>query len=262
MGPEPNLAAEATPSRIPAPLPLPLVELTYASVALIGRDRLPQLPRGLLARTTAPVAVGDAVTVSIEARLEAITIRARGEVHWVTSLATSKLVGLSLVGESDDDRENLEQVLDGAAGGAAMTPALTPMLAPVLRFSAAPVLSVAMLQPNPVLRHILGGALAKVTARLGERWTLKLESCTNPDCFLASMASRQRQLAIIDCDAFAGSVDALVDAIRSHEYYQRLPIVLLSGDRPARLEDRFAVTLQKPLTVKSFLHTTELLLRS
>jgi hypothetical protein len=261
VGPETILATDSTPSRVPSPPPL--VELTYASAAMIGRDRLPQLPRGLLARTTAPVSVGDAVTVSIEARLEAMTIRARGEVRWVTSLATGKLVGLSLEGESDDDRHNLEHVLDApAGGGAAMTPALTPALAPVLRFSQAPVLSVAMLQPNPVLRHILGGALAKVTARLGERWTLKLEGCATADAFLASMASRQRQLAIIDCDAFAGTVDALIDAIRSHEYYQRLPIVLLSGDRPARLEDRFAVTLQKPLTVKSFLHTTELLLRS
>lgn len=240
-------------------VPLPTIELRYASASLIGRDRLPQLARGLLARTTVPVAVGDAVQVRIEARLEGVTIHARGEVHWVTSLASSKLVGIALEGESAADREQLDQHLcSSGEAGAATAPALTP----VLRYSPAPVLSVAMLQPNPVLRQILGGALEKLVGKLGDRWSLKLESCAKPECFLASMASRQRQLAIVDCDAVPGAEDALVDAIRSHDNYAKLPIVLLSGDRPPKLEDRYAVTMQKPLTVKSFLHVTELLIRA
>jgi hypothetical protein len=142
--------------------------------------------------------------------------------------------------------------------GAAAAPALTP----AIPYAAAPILSVAMLQPSSVLRQILSTALQTVTGKLGEGWTLKLEACATPDGFLASMASRRRQLAVVDCDAVRGAEEPLIDAIRSHEGYERLPIVLLSGHRTARLEDRFAVTMQKPLTVKSFLRTTELLLRA
>lgn len=259
MGPEKDLAASAEPSPVAA---LPLIELQYASAALIGRDRLPQLTRGLLARTTVPVSKGETVAVRIDAKLEGLSIRARAEVHWVTSLATARLVGLSLEGESAEDGERLDHVLGVPAGAGADGAAMTPAITPALSLPASPIFSVAMLQPNPVLREILAGALEKLAGRLDERWTLRLDNCAKPDCFLASMASRPRQLVIVDCDAVGGAVDALVDAIRSHEGYRRLPIVLLSGDRPARMEDRFAVTMQKPLTVKSFLHTTELLLRA
>jgi Tfp pilus assembly protein PilZ len=235
------------------------IELKYRSAADVARDRLPQLPRGLLARTQSPVRLGDAVDVVIELERESLRVRARGEVRWVTALASSSLVGLTLEGQTPQDDERLDQLLaDPAIGGAVATPALTPAHS----FGAAPVLSVAMLQPSTVLRQILSAALQTVTGKLGARWTLKLDACTTPDAFLASMASRRRQLAVVDCDAVRGAEEPLIDAIRSHEGYERLPIVLLSGTRTARLEDPFAVTMQKPLTVKSFLHTTELLLRA
>jgi hypothetical protein len=236
-----------------------LLELTYATAAEIGRDRLPQLPCGLLARTQAEVAVGEVVDVVIEAKAESITVRARGEIHWVTRLATSRLVGMVLTAATPEDREHLDRFLDPPSTmGAAMTPALTP----VLRYAPAPVLAVSMLQPTVVLQQILAGALEKVAGRLGEKWSLKLDSCATADRFLASLASRPRQLAVIDCDVIPGAEDGLMHAIRSQEGYQKLPIVLLSGHRAARMEDRFAVTMRKPLDVKSFLHTTELLLRA
>lgn len=235
------------------------IALSYRTAAEIGRDRLPQLPLGLLARTQIEVVTGDVVDVLIEAKAESITIRASGEICWMTRLATSRLVGMTLTGATDADRERLITYLDAPSGlGAAMTPALTPALG----FAHAPVLAVAMLQPNAVLRQILSSALAKVPARLGERWSLKLEASASADGFLASMSSRPRQLAVIDCDALPDAGDALVDAIRSHAGYEKLPLLLLSGRRTARLEDRYAVTMQKPLAVKSFLHTAELLLRA
>jgi hypothetical protein len=235
------------------------IELSYRTLAEIARDRLPQLPLGLLARTQAEVATGDVVDVLIEAKADSITVRARGEIRWVTRLATSRLVGMTLAGATDADRERLITYLDAPSGlGAAMTPALTPALG----FAHAPVLAVAMLQPNAVLRQILAAALEKVPARLGERWSLKLEASASTDGFLTSMSSRPRQLAVIDCDALPDAGDALVGAVRAHAGYERLPLLLLSGRRTARLEDRYAVTMQKPLAVKSFLHTTELLLRA
>lgn len=239
--------------------PVTTIELRYRTAAEIGRDRLPQLPLGLLARTQAEVATGDVVDVLIEAKADAITIRARGEICWVTRLATSRLVGMTLTGASDADHDRLNTYLDAPSGmGAAMTPALTPALG----FAHAPVLAVAMLQPNIVLRQILASALAKVPARLGDRWSLKLDASASADGFLSAMSSRPRQLAVIDCDALPDAGDALVGAIRSHAGYEKLPLVLLSGRRAARLEDRYAVTMQKPLAVKSFLHTTELILRA
>lgn len=235
------------------------IQLSYRTAAEIARDHLPQLPLGLLARTQVDVATGDVVDVLIEARADSITIRARGEIRWVTRLATSRLVGMTLTGATDADRDHLITWLDAPSGlGAAMTPALTPALG----FAHAPVLAVAMLQPNAVLRQILASALAKVPARLGERWSLKLDASASADGFLSAMSSRPRQLAVIDCDALPDAGDALVAALRSHAGYEKLPLVLLSGRRTARLEDRHAVTMQKPLAVKSFLHTTELLLRA
>jgi len=235
------------------------IELKYGSAAEVARDRLPQIPHGLLARTRGPVRVGDSVEVAIETQRECLRVCARGEVRWVTSLASSSLVGLALEGLTADDRLQLDRMLGTPSflGGAA-----APALTPAIPFAAAPILSVAMLQPSAVLRQILTTALQTVTGKLGEGWTLKLEACATPDGFLASMASRRRQLAVVDCDAVRGAEEPLIDAIRSHEGYERLPIVLLSGHRTARLEDRFAVTMQKPLTVKSFLHVTQLLLRA
>lgn len=258
MGVEEATKPPAAPGA--APSAMAPIELTYAAAAVLGRDRLPQLPNGLLARTPARVAVGDEVPVTVTLRLEALTIRAVARVAWVTRLATSSLVGMSLTGETEVDRDRIEHLL--AAAPAGVGAALTPAMTPALPFSSAPVLSVAMLQPNAVLRHVLSSALAKLAVRLGERWTLRLEACTRPDCFLGSMADRVRHLAVVDCDAVPGAEEALVDAIRSHEVYARLPVVLLSRLRPPKLEDRYAVTLQKPLTVKSFLQTTELLLRA
>lgn len=257
MPPDTILTGKGSPSA--EQRPLAVIGLTYRTAAEVGRDRLPQLPNGLLARTQAAVENGELVEVVIEAKAEGITVRACGEVRWMTRLATSRLVGMVLTGATPEDRDHLERFLEAPSGIAA---AMTPTLTPALRFAPAPVLSVAMLQPNVVLRQILSGALEKVAGKLGERWTLKLDACATAESFLASMASRQRQLAVIDCDAVGGAEEALVDAIRAHDGYARLPLVLLSGLRTARLEDPFAVTMQKPLTVKSFLHTTQLLLRA
>ncbi len=255
MDPDPVLAATATSCAVLSPT---TIQLVYASAAEVGRDRLPQLPRGLLARTQSRVHVGDTVEVAIQTQRESLRVRARGEVRWVTALARSSLVGMALDGLTPEDVAQLDQLLCAPAAGALSAPALTP----VIPYAAAPVLAVAMLQPNPVLRQVLASTLEKLAGKLGERWVLKLEACSTPDCFLAAMASRQRQLAVVDCDAVCGAEEALIDAIRSHEMYRKLPIVLLSKSRTARLEDPYAVTMQKPLTVKSFLHTTELLLRA
>jgi hypothetical protein len=75
------------------------------------------------------------------------------------------------------------------------------------------------------------------------------------------MAERRRNLAIIDCDGIPSAADPLVDAVRSHEEYARLPIVILSRTRSARLEDSYTVTMQKPVAMKTLLHTTGILLR-
>jgi hypothetical protein len=75
------------------------------------------------------------------------------------------------------------------------------------------------------------------------------------------MADRRRNLAIADCDGIASAADPLVDAIRSHAEWARLPVILLSRSRSARLEDRYTVTMQKPVAMKALLHTTGLLLR-
>lgn len=249
---------EVEPPPVAPPQGRTRIELKYRAAAEIARDRLPQLPCGLIARTQAEVAVGDVVDVVIEAKAESITVQAWGEIRWVTRLAASRLVGMALTGATHDDREHLSTFLDSPSS---IGPATTPALTPTLRISPAPVLAVAMLQPNVVLRQILAAALEKVPARLGTRWSLKLDACATAESFLSSMSSRPRQLAVIDCDALAGAEDAFVGAIRARAGQERLPLVLLSRHR-ARLEDRFAVTMQKPLTVKSFLHTTELLLRS
>lgn len=256
MGSDVALAAAQAAAKPP---PAAAIELKYQHAGEVGRDRLPQIPHGLLARIGAPLRVGDRVEVGMETQRESLRIRARGEVRWVTPLATGALAGLALTGLTAEDVERLDQLLGAPARiGAEPSPALTP----AIPFAADPVLSVSMLQPNPVLRQILSAALAKLTGTLGARWSLKLEACTTADGFLASMASRHRQLAVVDCDAVRGAEEPLIDAIRSHEGYEKLPLILLSGSRSARLEDRFAVTLQKPLTVKSFLHTTGLLIRA
>jgi hypothetical protein len=256
MGSDVVLDAAAARAGISAPIAL---ELKYQHAGEVGRDRLPQIPHGLLARVGPGIRVGELLEVGIETQRESLRVRARGEVRWVTPLATGALAGVALAGLTSEDVERLDQLLGSPARlGTDPSPALTP----AIPFAADPVLAVAMLEPNPVLRQILSGALAKLTGALGARWALKLEACTTPDGFLASMASRHRQLAVVDCDAVRGAEEPLIDAIRSHAGYEKLPIVLLSGSRSARLEDRFAVTLQKPLTVKSFLHTTSLLVRA
>ena len=81
------------------------------------------------------------------------------------------------------------------------------------------------------------------------------------DAFLAAMAERRRNLALVDCDGIGAATDALVDAVRSHADYARLPLVLLSRTRTGRLEDRYTLTIQKPVGMKSLLDTTGMLLR-
>jgi hypothetical protein len=134
--------------------------------------------------------------------------------------------------------------------------AALPHLAP----PALPRLSVAMLQPSRVLREVLSSALVRL-ARDGNGWDLQLDAVSSVDAFLASMAERRRNLALVDCDGIESAADPLVDAVRSHADYARLPLVLLSRTRSARLEDRYTVTIQKPVAMKTLLHTTGILLR-
>ena len=70
-----------------------------------------------------------------------------------------------------------------------------------------PRLSVAMLQPNRVLREVLSSALVRL-ARDGNGWDLQLDAVATVDAFLAAMASRRRNLAIVDCDGIGAAADA------------------------------------------------------
>jgi hypothetical protein len=236
-----------------------VITLRYGSASDARRDRLPDVARGVIARTRVAVREGEVVPVRVVLEREKVTLDLRAKVRWATPLAAGALTGLELEGPTRREEVQIDLLLGvrTASGGAA--PAFDAAL-PHLAAPALPRLSVAMLQPSRVLREVLSSALVRL-ARDGNGWDLQLDAVSTVDEFLASMAQRRRNLALVDCDGIEAAADPLVDAVRSHAEYARLPLVLLSRTRSARLEDRYTVTMQKPVAMKTLLHTTGILLR-
>jgi DNA-binding response OmpR family regulator len=110
-----------------------------------------------------------------------------------------------------------------------------------------------------VLREVLASALARYARDAG--WDLHLDAVATTNAFMQALSRRRRDLAVVDSDALGPAADALVEGVRSHAQWARLPVILLSHTGPARAEDRCTVTMQKPVAMKALLHTTGLLLR-
>lgn len=235
----------------------PLITLHYKSAADARRDRLPDVARGIIARTRVAVREGETMPVRIELEREQVTLDVRARIRWATPLASGALAGLELEGPSGREEVQIDLLLGIRSASRAWDSA---SLLPHVTAPALPRLCVAMLQPNRVLREVLTSALMRL-ARDGAGWDLRLDAVSTVDAFLPAMAERRRDLAIVDCDGIASAADPLVDAVRSHAQYAKLPIVLLSRTRSARLEDRYTVTMQKPVAMKALLHTTGILLR-
>ncbi len=237
----------------------PSITLRYGCVDDARRDRLPDVERGVIARLKVSVHEGDLVPARIELEREKVGIDVRARIRWVTPLARGALAGLELEGPSRREEVQLDLLL-GIRSASHPSDAVHAALLPLVAAPALPRLSVAMLQPNRVLREVLSSALVRL-ARDGNGWDLQLDAVASVDGFLVAMAERRRNLAVVDCDGIDSAADALVDAVRSHAEYARLPVVLLSRSRTGRLEDRYTVTIQKPVAMKSLLHTTGILLR-
>jgi len=235
----------------------PLITLHYKSAADARRDRLPDVARGIIARTRVAVREGETLPVRIELEREQVTLDVRARIRWATPLASGALAGLELEGPSGREEVQIDLLLGIRSASRAWD---ASALLPSVAAPALPRLCVAMLQPNRVLREVLTSALMRL-ARDGAGWDLRLDAVSTVDAFLPAMAERRRDLAIVDCDGIAAAADPLVDAVRSHAQYAKLPIVLLSRSRSARLEDRYTVTMQKPVAMKALLHTTGILLR-
>jgi hypothetical protein len=139
-------------------------------------------------------------------------------------------------------------------------PALTPL--PGITAAVAPAgpreISVAMLQPNPVLREMLSQALARFAREKGG-WTLSIEAVGETEPFLEALAAHRRTLAIIDCDPVGAAVEGLVASIRSHHGWERLPLILLSSVGVARFDDARSVFVKKPIAIKSFVDLASVL---
>lgn len=237
--------------------------LRYASAADVWRDRLPDLPRGLLARTVERLSRGDVVQLQLDIRREGAKVFARGRVAWVSPLAKASLIGLELEGVTHRDDVQIDLMLglrgqpptDDPACAPGEGPLVTPIpVAPQRR------LDVAMLQPNGVLRGVIAGALAR-WARERSRWDLRVHAVPDTAQFLSSVTARRPRLGIVDCDAISRAADPLLDAVRSSDEVGRTPLILLSELRSARLEDRYTVTMRKPVAMKALLHTVDLFLR-
>jgi hypothetical protein len=236
-----------------------VITLRYRSAADARRDRLPDVTRGVIARTRVPVREGEVVPVRVELERERVSLDLRARVRWATPLAAGALTGLELEGRTGRDEVQIDLLLGVRTASSWTDPARDAGL-PHLAPPALPRLSVSMLQPSRVLREVLSSALVRL-ARDGNGWDLQLDAVSSVDAFLASMAERRRNLALVDCDGIESAADPLVDAVRSHADYARLPLVLLSRTRSARLEDRYTVTIQKPVAMKTLLYTTGILLR-
>jgi hypothetical protein len=236
------------------------IVLRYPSAVEARRDRLPDVPRGVIARTRVAVREGEERPVRIELEREKVILEVRGRVRWATPLATGALAGLELAAPARREEVQLDLLLGIRTASRPLDPAHLFGNGAGVTPSALPRLSVAMLEPNRVLREVLASALVRF-ARDGNGWDLQLEAVATLDAFLHAMTERRRNLAVVDCDQMPSAADPLVDAVRSHAEWARLPMVLLSSSRSARLEDRYTVTMQKPVTMKSLLHTTGILLR-
>jgi hypothetical protein len=234
------------------------ITLRYPSATEARRDRLPDVPRGVIARTRVAVREGDERPVRIELEREKVTLDVRCRVRWATPLASGALAGLELSGPSPREEVQLDLLLGIRSASRASAAHLAGVdgVAPL----ALPRLSVALLEPSRVLREVLTSALVRF-ARDGNGWDLQLDAVSSVDAFREAMSARRRNLAVVDCDGIGTAADPLVDAIRSHSEWGRLPLVLLSRTRSARLEDRYTVTMQKPVAMKSLLYTTGILLR-
>lgn len=235
-----------------------VITLRYPSAAELRRDQLPDVAKGVIARTKAAIRQGDLVPLRIELARERLTLQIRARVRWATPLASGTLAGLELLGDSRRDDVQIDLLLGLRSASRPPEPAagsVTPRVPPAL-----PRLSIALLEPNRVLREVLASALVRF-ARDGKGWDLQLDEVATTEAFLAAMAARRRDLAIVDCDGLGPATDPLLDAIRSHSEWSRLPVVLLSRTRSARLEERYTVTMQKPVAMKALLQTTGLLLR-
>jgi hypothetical protein len=236
------------------------IVLRYPSAGEARRDRLPDVPRGVIARTTVAVREGEQRPVRIELEREQVTLEVRGRVKWATPLATGALVGLELEAPSPRVEAQLDLLLGIRTASRPLDPAHLFGKGGAVTPSALPRLSVAMLEPNRVLREVLSSALVRF-ARDGNGWDLQLEAVATVDAFLHAMSERRRNLAVIDCDGVVAAAEPLVDAVRSHAEWARLPMVLLSSSHTARLVDSHTVTMLKPVAMKSLLHTTGILLR-
>jgi hypothetical protein len=237
-----------------------VITLRYPSATEARRDRLPDVPRGVIARTRTAVREGEARPVRIELAREKVTLDVRGRIRWATPLGTGALVGLELEGPSPREEVQLDLLLGIRTASRGLDPTHLFGKGGGVGPAALPRLSIAMLEPNRVLREVLSSALVRF-ARDGNGWDLQLDAVATVDAFLHAMAERRRNLAVVDCDGMVSAADPLVDAVRSHSEWARLPMVLLSRSRSARLEDRYTVTMQKPVAMKSLLHTTGILLR-
>lgn len=237
-----------------AAAPRPVIDVAYACAEDARRDRLPDAPRGLIARSPSPLLAGDTVDVRIEVARERAHVAARGLVRWATPLVRGSLVGLELQGVEHRDAVKLDLLLGiRVAGTVAETAAVA---AP-----AAPPLSVAMLQPNGVLRQVLQHALERLAKEKVGGAALRLEAVADVPSFIASVSARRPDLAIIDCDGIETPADPIVDAVRSNEPTRRTPLILLSSGEAPEREDPYTVTMQKPVGMKVFLHAADLLLR-
>ncbi|BDG06256.1 PilZ domain-containing protein [Anaeromyxobacter oryzae] len=251
----------------------PGIGLKYASATDVRRDRLADERHGVLVRTKLRLAVGDRTPVTIELEKERIAIQATGEIRWVTPLVNGALAGIALVPASHRDGVQLDLVFGVRSAGPAPERAVPPP-APIAAAAAAalapgavqrqavpeavPPLSVAMLQPNPVLRQALVAALGRFGREKGP-WDVSVQATAEPDAFIEALSAEPRGLAIIDCDPLGAAVDPLVAAIRSHRAWERLPLILLSSDGRSRLEDGYAVFVRKPFEVKSFVNLAGIL---
>ena len=230
------------------------IELTYDRADDMRRDRLPDATRGIIARSTCRLHDGDAVNVRIEIARQRVTVSALGVVRWATPLARGSLAGLDLEGVGHRDDVKLDLLFGIRQAG-------SPEEATARAPTGAPPLSVAMLQPNGVLRQVLQGALARYARESGGA-ALRIDAVDDLPSFLASISSRQPDLAIIDCDGVEEQADPIVDHVRSSEPTRRTPVILLSSVRSPRVKDRYTATVRKPVAMKAFLKTTGLLLQS
>ncbi len=227
--------------------------LRYARVADVRRDRLSEFPRGIMARTDVPISAGDAVDVRIEIQEGPSSVSARGDVEWATPLARGTVAGVSLSGESRRDDVKLDLLLG------LRTMSATPDVARPA--TGGEEFRVTLLQPNPMLKDVIESALERF-AREKSRGTPHVETTTDARSFIAAVAARNPDLAIIDCDGIAGATEPLLGAVRSGAGSGRVPVIILSDERSPRLHDRWTVTIRKPVWMRGLLDTVDLLLRA